>query len=97
MAVIGTMTKQPREKLPVDIDYTAVVAGRTVTSFTPTIETPVGITVTNTSMSGNKFQMYVSGGTTGTTYTITVLMDLLISGNVTTVEDEYRVLVEEVS
>lgn len=96
MAVIGSMTKQPRERLPVDIDYTEVVAGRTVTTFTPTVETPVGITVSNVSMSGNKLQIYVSGGTTGQAYKITILMDLLIGGITSTVEDEFNVLVEEV-
>ena len=33
MALLGSITKQPREILPVDIDYDLVIAGRTVDSI----------------------------------------------------------------
>jgi hypothetical protein len=97
MALIGSFTKQPREKLPVDIDYTSVIAGRTVSSMTPTVETPSGMTLTSSAVSGETIQLYLSGGTDGVTYTWTVLMDIVIGGKTTTVEDEFTVTVEEVS
>ena len=96
MALMGTMTKQPGETLPVDIDYTAVIAGRTVSSLTPTITVPSGITMVSNQVSGNVLQIYLSGGTDAQSYKWTISTSILIGGRTTIVEDEFIVLVQEV-
>lgn len=99
MALIGSFTKQPSEKLPVDIDYTDVVAGRTLDSAITTVVTssPAGTTESETkSQTDNVLQLYVGGGTTGQTYRWTVVATLVIGGKDTVVEDEFDVVVLEV-
>lgn len=96
MPLIGSFDKQPREQLPVDIDYSEVIAGRTVTSIVPTVEVPAGMTKVSHQVSGETLQIYVSGGTSGQSYRWVVLTDITISGNLTRVEDEFDVVVLEV-
>lgn len=95
MAVIGSITKQPREILPIDLDYSKVIGTRIVDSITPTIEVPAGMTLSSSQVSGNVLQLYVASGTTGTAYTWTVLTDIVIGGRTSRLEDEFTVLVEE--
>lgn len=89
-------TKQPGEALSVDIDYTEFIAGRSVTSLTPTITTPAGLTLVTSGMSGNKLQLHISGGTTGQSYKWTISMAIVISGITHIVEDEFFTIVDEV-
>ncbi|MBB1161468.1 phage fiber-tail adaptor protein [Aquariibacter albus] len=96
MAMMGSFPKQPGETLPVDIDYSAVIAGRTVDSLTPTVTTPVGLTKVSEQVSGNVLQLYLSGGTAGQTYKWTISTAIVIGGRTTVVEDEFITLVEEV-
>jgi len=95
MSIIGTINKQPREILPVDIDYAKVIGSRTVDSITPTIETPTGMTLASSSVTGSVVQLYISGGTTGNTYKWTLLTDIVIGGKTSRLEDEFTVIVEE--
>lgn len=97
MPLIGSFSKQPREVLPVDISYADVVGGRTVTSLVPTVEVPAGMTMVSMQVDGTTLQIYVSGGTTSNSYRWTVLTDITIGGRVTRVEDEFDVVVLEVS
>ena len=96
MALMGSFTKQPGETLPVDIDYTAVIAGRTVSTLTPTITVPSGLTMVSNQVSGNVLQIYLSGGTAGASYKWTISTAIVIGGRTTIVEDEFITLVEEV-
>jgi hypothetical protein len=95
MPLLGAKTKQPREELPVDIDYTDVIAGRPYTSITPTVEVPVGMTKVSAEVSGTVLQIYLAGGTDGQHYHWTVLTEIVIGGKTTKVEDEFDVVVEE--
>ncbi len=94
MALLGTFTKQPREVLDVDIDYTAVLEGRvdTITSQTSEVS-PAGLTLISTTREGNKIKVVVGSGTVDTVYKVTVLATTT-AGLV--YEDEVTVLVEEV-
>lgn len=96
MALIGSMVKQPGEKLPVDISYADVIGDRTATSITPTITVPVGMVKDSEEVSGHTLQIYLSGGTDGNAYRWTVVTDIVIGGKTTRVEDEFDVVVEEI-
>lgn len=96
MALIGAFTKQPREILPADISYAAVIGARTATSITCTVEVPAGMTAVSQIVSGTTLQIYVSGGATAQTYRWVVLADIVIGGRTTRVEDEFDVVVLEV-
>ena len=97
MALIGSFTKQPSEKLPVDIDYSEVIAGRPVDSISAVINTtPAGMTKDSDAFSGEMLQIYLSGGVDGNAYRWTVVTDITIGGKLTRVEDEFDVVVEEV-
>lgn len=97
MALIGSFTKQPSEKLPVDITYAAVIAGRTTTSITPVTTVPTGMTAGEVQqLTGEVLQIYVAGGTTGQTYRWVVQTSIVIGGKTTVVEDEFDVVVLEV-
>ncbi len=93
MALLGTETKQPREVLDFDIDYTAALAGRSDTIASQTTEvTPAGLTVSN-SRSGNIVKVRCSAGTDLVSYKVTILATTT-AGLV--FEDEFMLDVEEV-
>ena len=96
MLLTPAQTKQPGEQLAVDIDYTDFIAGRTVTSITPVVTTPSGITLVNQLLSGNVLQLLVGGGTTGTTYRWRVVTSIVISGLTHIVEGEFDTIVQEI-
>lgn len=97
MALIGTLIKQPREILPVDISYAATIGARAPSSITPTVETPPGMTTISiaTDLPSKTVQLYIGGGTAGQTFKYTVLTDIVIGGSTSRVEDEFLVVVEE--
>ncbi len=94
MSLIGSFTKQPREILDFDIDYTTALIGRSDTIANKVVEVlPVGLTIVSSEISGNKIKVVFSQGTTSVVYKITVLATTS-SGLV--FEDEVSILVEEV-
>lgn len=95
MAIIGTVTKQPREILPVDISYAKAIGTRAFTSLTPAVETPAGMTLAAVLVADTTVQVVISGGTAGQVYKWTVLTDIVIGGVTSRLEDEFAVLVEE--
>lgn len=98
MAHLGTITKQPTEKLPYSVDYTDVLGGRTGTIGTPTtaVSGTSAPTLTDTSQSGNVFQFYVNGGTDGGTHTLTITTSITVGGKVETVQDEITIEIVEI-
>lgn len=96
MSLIGSFTKQPAEDLPFDINYASVIGGRTVTSITPTVTVPAGMTKPAELLSGQVFQIYVASGTTATSYRWVVTTAIVIGGLTTRVQDEIDVVVLEV-
>lgn len=97
---LGTMQKQPGETLPVDIDYSAVIAGRVADSISLfEVRAPAGMQLASqdVSLQNKVAQLYVSGGTSGQTYLWTVIADITIGGRLTRVEDEFQVIVNEIT
>lgn len=94
MALIGSFIKQPREVLDFDIDYSAVLAGRTDTITGVTLEVaPSGLTLGSAVVTGNIMKAKVSAGSTTVNYKVTALAT---SSAGLIYEDEVNVLVEEV-
>ena len=94
MALLSAFTKQPREILDFDIDYTTVLAGRSDTISSKVVEVdPIGLTIVSSTLNSNKVKVIVSLGITGSVYKVTVLATTT-AGLV--YEDEVNVLVEEV-
>lgn len=94
MALLGTFTKQSREVLDCDFDYTTVLTGRTDTISSQTSEvTPAGLTLVSTTRFGNKVKVVVGGGVNAATYKLTMLATST-AGLI--YEDEVTVLVEDV-
>lgn len=94
MALLSAFTKQPREILDFDIDYSTVLAGRSDTIASKVVEvSPVGLTIVSSTLTNNIIKVIVSAGTTGIIYKVTTLATTT-AGLV--YEDEVNVLVEEV-
>ncbi len=102
MAILGTTQKQPREVLDVDINYATVLAGRsdTIVSFTVEtvriVTTPIGtgtLTIVSSVRTGNIIKITYSGGTTNESYKVTILAT---SSAGLVYEDEFTVIVVEV-
>lgn len=95
MAILGTVTKQPREILDFDLDYSTVLAGRTSALTTASSEVaPVGLTVDSTIVyaQDKKVKVKISGGTDAITYKVTILTN---ADDGLKYEDEVTVVVEE--
>ena len=94
MAVLGIINKQPREKIDFDISYATVLAGRSDTIASTTVEvTPAGLTVPASAvLTGNVAKVVISAGTNAVTYTVTVLATTT-AGLI--YEDELHLIVEE--
>lgn len=99
MAHLGTITKQPSEKLPFDVSYAEVLGARSGTVGTPTTNVSGSSppTLSDTSMSGNTFQFYIAGGVDGGAHTLTITTSITVSGKVEIVEDEISIVVEEIT
>lgn len=95
MAIIGSLTKQPREIIDVEISYAKVLGDRVASSITPSVEVPAGMLMDAQTVGADSVRLYVRGGTSGQSYTWTVLTDLVVGGRLIRVEDEFVVLVEE--
>ena len=96
MSLIGSFSKQPIEELPFDISYAAVIGGRTITSITPTVTVPAGMTQMSALFSGQTLQIYVASGVTATSYRWVVTIAIVIGGLTTRVQDEIDIVVLEV-
>lgn len=90
---LGTFSKQPVEIKDYDIDYTKwMPAGDAIQSVTAAIA-PTGLTMGSVLVNGLVVKIWLSGGTNGSTYKITV--------NVTTTggrlqQDEFFIKVKEI-
>lgn len=74
MPVLATFTKQPADVQDYDIDYSEYCASFTPADTvlgTPVVTADPGITVVNTACIDNVVKVFLSGGTTGTTYKVT--------------------------
>ena len=95
MALVGSLTKQPREQIDFQLDYTTALGTRSDTIASVTSEvSPAGVlTVDYAQTAGLLVNVKVSGGNTGTQYKVTILTTST-AGMV--YEDEVNIQVEEV-
>jgi hypothetical protein len=70
--VLGKFTKQSGETLDYYVDFTDWFSNRSDAPASHTATADAGITVTTSSLSGNKVKVVLSGGTNGTKYKVTV-------------------------
>jgi hypothetical protein len=96
MAIIGSITKQPREVIDFDISFEEILDARPgVTLSTATSEVlPSGtLTVLLTTINDKLVKCMLSGGLSGTKYKVTVLTT---TSNGLIIENEVYVSVQEV-
>lgn len=94
MAILGSITKQPREKIDFDLLYAGVLTGRSDSLASVSTEVaPSGqLTVDFAQISGTNIKVKVSLGDTGVSYKVTVIAT---TTNGYIYEDEVTVFVEE--
>lgn len=89
---LGTFTKQPVEVKDYDLDYSEwLVAADTVESAEVTVE-PAGLTVGSVFTQNKKIKVWLSAGTNGTVYKLTVTMT---TANGRVKQDEFKVKVKD--
>lgn len=94
MAMLGTISKQPQEKIDFDLLYATVLAGRSDSLDSVVTEvSPAGLTVEYAQISGTNVKVKIIGGTTDTSYKVTVRTT---TTNDFVYEDEVTVNVEEI-
>lgn len=72
MAVLNTYTKQPNDILDYDVEYVDFLSeGDSLLSATATVS-PIGLTVNTPLIVGTTVKLWVSGGTAGIKYKVTV-------------------------
>lgn len=69
---LGTATQQPAERLSYTIDYSdALTVGDNIQTATAQVA-PVGLTITDVGVYDPRVKFWVTGGTNGATYKVTV-------------------------
>lgn len=90
---LGNFTKQPVEVKDYDIDYSEwLTSGDNVQSATVTV-VPTGLTVDAVYINDPRIKVWLSGGTDGTAYKLTVTMT---SADGRIKQDEFKIKVKDV-
>lgn len=90
---LGNFTKQPVEVKDYDIDYSEwLSAGDNVESATVTVS-PTGLTVDAVYINDPRIKIWLSGGTDGAAYKLTVTMT---SADGRIKQDEFKIKVKDV-
>ena len=93
MSLLGKITKQAREVIDFDINYSTTVTSRGTSISSQVVEVlPVGLTVF-AERTDNIVKVIISGGTNNTLYKVTVLAT---ASDSLVYEDEVNVLVENI-
>ena len=73
MAILGTFTQQPNERLDYDITFDEfLAAGDTLVSASTTSDVGITVDLPIIDGTGRVVKQWISGGTTGTTYKIQI-------------------------
>lgn len=89
---LGTVTQQPAERLSYSIDYAdALTDGDNVATATAAVS-PAGLTVDNVSVIDPRVRFWVSGGTSGRNYKVTLTVNTA-DGRI--FQDEINVKIKE--
>jgi len=90
---LGNFTKQPVEVIDYDIDYSEwLTPGDNVESAAVTVE-PAGLTIESTFINDPRVKIWVSGGSNGTQYKLTITTTTA-DGRVK--QDEFKIRVKDV-
>ena len=94
MSILTTFFKQPNDVQDYDVDFTAWLAGFSPadTGLSKSVSVDTGITLQSSVLNSGVVKVWLSGGTTGTTYKVTVA--LTTTGG-RTKEVEFRVSVKD--
>lgn len=92
MAILGKFTKQPGESQDYDISFVEWLAALSDTAQSMSVIVDTGITLGVTQLSNGVVKVWLSGGTTGTKYKVTVTITTA-AGRVK--EDEIVISVKE--
>lgn len=92
MAILGKFTKQPGESQDYDISFVEWLAALADTAQSMTVTAETGITLGTTQLSAGVVKVWLSGGTHGTKYKVTVAITTA-AGRVK--EDEVVIQVKE--
>lgn len=93
MSVLGRYKKQPNETLDYDVSYAKFFSKRTDDIATATATAETGLTVGTNTVLGKIYKIFLSGGTNGQTYKVTVVMT---STTGVIKEDEFYVTIKEI-
>lgn len=74
MAILETYEKQPREVQDYDITFEEYLAALDDTGASHTAEAPEGITLLSSTLIDGVVKVWLSGGTSGQKYKITVIL-----------------------
>ena len=92
MAILGKATKQPIELQAYDISFVDWLTALSDTAASHTVTAEAGITIDSSSLTAGVVQVWLSGGTDGTTYKITATITTA-AGRVK--EDEIKIKIKE--
>ena len=70
--LLGKFIKQPGEVLDYDVDFSEWFSNRTDGPATHTSVAETGLTIVSSQLSGNVVKVICSGGTSGSSYKVTV-------------------------
>lgn len=92
--ILGTFTKQPADEWDYDIDYSEwLTAGDNVQNASVTVAPTGSLVIDSVFINDPRVKVWVSGGTDGVTYKLTVTMN---SADGRTKQDEFKLRVKEV-
>lgn len=72
MAMLEKFIKQPADNLDYDIEYADWIDDGDSLASAVVVVSPTGLTVQSPVLVGTKFKLWVSGGTAGVSYKVTV-------------------------
>lgn len=74
MPILERFTKQPADVQDYDIDFTRYLDALTDTAASAVVTPEAGITLVNSLVLGKKVKVWLSGGTSGQKYKVTILL-----------------------
>lgn len=93
MAVIASFKQQPAEVLDYDVDYTDWLPSSDSVGTATSAVSPVGLVVDAQVVSGKFVKLWVSGGTSGVKYKVTLTVETAIGR---TKQDEILFTVKDI-
>ena len=90
MPILETFQKQPADVQDYDIDFTKWLAGFSDTGMSLVVQVDTGITLTSQEFANGVAKVWLSGGSSGTSYKVTARLST-VGGRVKEVEIRIKV------